>query len=600
MANSRNPESSALVSAYRSLVPARARRRIVAGVPRPVRQSVARTLAGVDSARSAVVARAIGGRRSGSDTERGVVRVVQDGGRHLRALEVPGITAWAARARNLHLLVGLLEDAGIEYFCVRGTAQGLPAVAVPARLREETEDLLAYAFDQEPGYVGAGPGDMRPGETAATWRRLRSAKVLRVAWVVCDPTGRLVFGAKHGCDLEFWAEQDGELVAPRPNRVVTETAAEPHTVDAPQALFSPVPAQYTTGTARTLPEFTAHLPEDHTFPVDVVYTWVDADDPVWRGTKDSTRRLLGMETAGGPALHEQAANDARFTSRDELRYSLRSIHQYAPWVRNVFLVTAGQVPGWLDLDHPGLRVVDHQEIFSDPSALPTFNSHAIESQLHHIHDLSEHFLYLNDDVFFARPTSLGHFFHANGLSKFFMSKALIPTGRALPGDLPVNAAGKNSRGLIAQQFGTFVSQKMKHTPHALRRSVLAEIEHTYPRAHWTTQHARFRSAQDVPIASSLHHYFAYHSARATVGDLRYVYIDIGDRGAQQRLDRLVARRDFDTFCINDTVVPEDPAAQERMVRRFLDDYFPVPSPYERTDAVGLPTRRTTDLGPTQP
>ncbi|MFD6791671.1 UDP-N-acetylglucosamine-lysosomal-acetylglucosaminephosphotransferase, partial [Streptomyces anthocyanicus] len=143
MATSRNPEASALVSAYRSLVPARARRRIVSGIPQPVRQSVARTLAGVDSARSAVVARAIGGRRSGIETERGTVRVVQDGGRHFRVLEVPGITAWAARARNLHLLVGLLEDAGIDYFCVRGTAQGVPAVAVPARLREETEDLLA-------------------------------------------------------------------------------------------------------------------------------------------------------------------------------------------------------------------------------------------------------------------------------------------------------------------------------------------------------------------------------------------------------------------------------------------------------------------------
>ncbi|MFF9475465.1 stealth family protein [Streptomyces roseolus] len=598
MATSRNPESSALVSAYRNLVPARARRRIVSGIPQPVRQSVARTLAGVDSARSAVVARAIGGRRSGIETERGTVRVVQDGGRHFRVLEVPGITAWAARARNLHLLVGLLEDAGIDYFCVRGTAQGVPAVAVPARLREETEDLLAYAFGQEPGYVGPGPGDMRAGETAATWRRLRSLKVLRIAWMVCDPTGRLVFGAGHGCDLEFWAEKDGELVAPRPNRVVTETPAALRTVEAPQSLFSPVPFLYTTGEARTLPEFTAQLPEDHTFPVDVVYTWVDADDPVWRDSKESTRRLLGLATPGGPALHEQAANDARFTSRDELRYSLRSIHQYAPWVRTVHLVTAGQVPGWLDLDHPGLRVVDHREIFSDPSALPTFNSHAIESQLHHIRDLSEHFLYLNDDVFFGRPISLGHFFHANGLSKFFMSKALIPTGRALPDDLPVNAAGKNSRGLIAQQFGTFVSQKMKHTPHALRRSVLAEIEHTYPRAHFTTQHARFRSPQDVPIASSLHHYFAYHSARATVGDLRYVYIDIGDRGAQQRLDRLVARRDFDTFCINDTVVPEDPRAQERMVRRFLDDYFPVPSPYERTDSVGLPTRRLTERGRT--
>ncbi|MFD0331960.1 hypothetical protein ACFQZC_36840 [Streptacidiphilus monticola] len=88
-----------------------------------------------------------------------------------------------------------------------------------------------------------------------------------------------------------------------------------------------------------------------------------------------------------------------------MRYSLRSIHQYAPWVRRIHLVTAGQRPVWLNTDHPDIRVVDHREIFSDPDALPTFNSHAIESQLHHIDGLAEHFLYLNDDVLFGRLVS---------------------------------------------------------------------------------------------------------------------------------------------------------------------------------------------------
>ncbi|WP_418959643.1 stealth family protein [Streptomyces tritici] len=554
-----------------------------------------RALAGFDSVRSAFVVRALGGRRTRArHSARALLRVVRVGGKHMRAVEVPGITEWAARARNLHLLVALLEESDIAYFCVRGTGRNLPCVAVPARFRDDVEEMLQIGFGRNPGYVGDVSGrQMRPGGLPSTWRRLRSASVLRLAWNVCDPTTHLVFGAESGCELEFWNEQNGQLVAPRPNSVVTEVPVDADARWAEQKLFSPVPLLYTTGHARTLPEFTVPLPEDHQFHVDVVYTWVDDADPVWRAAKEETRR--GVDGTGGSPLHEQAANDARFTSRDELRYSLRSIHQYAPWVRNIFLVTAGQVPGWLNTEYPGLRVVDHREIFSDPTALPTFNSHAIESQLHHIEDLSEHFLYLNDDVFFGRPTSVKQFFHPNGLTKFFMSKALIPSGRLAPDDLPVNAAGKNSRGLIAQQFGVVISQKMKHTPHALRKSVLAEIEQTYERAHRVTQHSRFRSPQDIPIASSLHHYYAYQSARATVGDLRYVYIDIGDKAAQQRLDRLTARRDFDTFCINDTVVPEDTDAQARMVQRFLDSYFPVPSPYELPGAGSLPTRRLAEL-----
>jgi hypothetical protein len=591
-----NPEASALVSTYRSLVPVRARRRIVRGVPLPLRNAVKRSLTLADDTRSAMVVRALGGKHdAGKHTLAGLTRVVRVDGRHARAVVVPGVTAWAARARNLHVLVAVFEETGIDYFCVRGASSTTPCVAVPARLRAEAEDVLRQAFERETGYVGpVSGGHMRAGASAGIWRSLRGQGVLRVAWNVCDPTGHLVFGRDAGCDLEFWDEEDGELVAPRPNRVMTRTPVGAGRCWAEQRLFSPLPGAYTSGHARTMPEFTAPLPEDHLFPIDVVYTWVDDSDPVWRAAKDRARGALARS---GDAVHEQAANDARYTSRDELRYSLRSLHQYAPWVRNIFLVTAGQRPAWLTTDFPGLRVVDHREIFSDPDALPTFNSHAIESQLHHIRGLSEHFLYLNDDVFLGRPVQPGHFFHPNGLTKFFMSKALIPPGTVTSEDLPVNAAGKNSRGLIAQQFGTVISQKMKHTPHALRRTVLAEIEQVHAQAHRSTQHSRFRSPHDVPIASSLHHYYAYHSARATVGELRYLYVDLADQLAGRRLDRLLALRNFDTFCINDTVVPDDREAQARMVDTFLNSYFPVPSPFEIPGSEGRPSpSRTAELG----
>ncbi|MFK4149511.1 stealth family protein [Streptomyces sp. NPDC004065] len=574
-----NPEAGALISAYRSAVPTGARRRIVRGVPTPVRKAVKSSLAAADSVRSATVVWAMGGRRKAPRHSTAYVRrVVRVGRRHMRAVLVEGATEWAARARNLHIVVSVLEAAGVDYFCVRGTSSGLPAVAVPAASRRLVEDLLRLAFEEAPGYVGpAGGGEarMEPGDDERSWRQLRKHKVLRVAWYVCDPTQQLVFGAAAGCDVEVWTDREGELRAPRPNRVIDAVPSDAPRKWAPQSLFSPIPPAYRTGNARTLAEFAVPLPEDHQFPIDVVYTWVDDSDPVWRASRDRARQ-------GFPAdrLHEQAANDSRFTSRDELRYSLRSLHQNAPWVRNIYLVTAGQVPSWLRAQHANLRVVDHREIFSDPSALPTFNSHAIESQLHHIEGLSEHFLYLNDDVFFGRPVTPAHFFHPNGITKFFTSPALIPGGAVTPADLPVNAAGKNSRWLIAQKFGVAISQKMKHTPHALRRSVLREIEESFPEQHAATRHSRFRSPGDVPIASSLHHYFAYHSARATVGDIQYRYIDLSADLAERRLNTLLAHRNMDTFCLNDTVESADPDAQRDMLERFLGAYFPVPSPYE--------------------
>ncbi|MFD0027200.1 stealth family protein [Streptomyces sp. NPDC055059] len=597
MAGSGNPEAGSLVSAYRSVVPVGARRRIVAGVPTPLRSVVKSSLTSVDAIRSATVVWAMGGRRKVPRHSAAFARrVVRVGRRHMRALLVEGATDWAARARNLHILVSVLEAGDIDYFCIRGTAQAVPTVAVPARLRETAEEMLRIAFDQTPGYVGpaaAAESAMQPGDEEKSWRQLRKQPVLRVAWYVTDPTQNLVFGADSGCELEFWTEKDERLVAPRPNRVADSIPVDAPRRSAPQALFSPVPPAYTTGDATTIAEFSVRLPEDHAFPIDVVYTWVDDSDPAWRAGRDTARGAL----AGGD-LHEQAANDARYTSRDELLYSLRSLHQYAPWVRNIYLVTAGQTPAWLNTEHPNLRVVDHREIFSDPAALPTFNSHAIETQLHHIEGLSECFLYLNDDVFFGRPVAPGQFFHPNGLTKFFQSKALIPSGDLEASDLPVNAAGKNSRRLIAQEFGSAVSQKMKHTPHALRRSVLDEIEQVYPREHGTTQHSRFRSPKDIPVASSLHHYYAYHSARATVGDIRYQYVDLAAALAERRLNSLLAHRNFDTFCINDTVTGDDPDALTRMLERFLEAYFPVPSPYETDGLPGIPSARRAELGST--
>ncbi len=73
---------------------------------------------------------------------------------------------------------------------------------------------------------------------------------------------------------------------------------------------------------------------------------------------------------------------------------------YAPWVRHVYLVTDRQVPSWL-APSDRITVVDHSEIYRDPSVLPIFNSSAIITQLHHIEGLSEHYLYLNDDIFFG-------------------------------------------------------------------------------------------------------------------------------------------------------------------------------------------------------
>lgn len=47
------------------------------------------------------------------------------------------------------------------------------------------------------------------------------------------------------------------------------------------------------------------------------------------------------------------------------------------------------------------QVFSLQEIFPNHTHLPTYSSPAIESHLHRIPGLADHFIYLNDDVMFG-------------------------------------------------------------------------------------------------------------------------------------------------------------------------------------------------------
>jgi hypothetical protein len=312
-------------------------------------------------------------------------------------------------------------------------------------------------------------------------------------------------------------------------------------------------------------------------PVDIVYTWVDGADPEWARAKAQAWELIHP---GG--LHEFAANEARYQSHDELRYSLRSVDYFAPWANHIYLVTAGQVPAWLDTTNPRLTVVDHREIFTNPAVLPTFNSHAIEAQLHRIPGLSEHFLYLNDDVFLGRPVCPEHFFHGNGLAKFFFSEQRIGEGAAGPDDLPVDSAAKRNRALIEEKFGRTVQFKFKHVAHPQRVSTLRRLEQDFPREHAATTAARFRSPADISIPSSLAHHYGYAIQAAVPAEIAYRYCDIAEPSAQAKLLRLLRNRDADVFCLNEVdSAGVDRQAQDRMVQRFLASYYPVPSPFEK-------------------
>ncbi|RIV35595.1 sugar phosphotransferase [Micromonospora radicis] len=416
---------------------------------------------------------------------------------------------------------------------------------------------------------------LRDAAEPASWTDLYTAKAIKLTWFRADPTLKLVLGQAYGCEVEFWQPDPaaGVLRAPRRNRMMFAVSMAGVPVEAGAHRFTRLAAPTTPGPRlRTRREFDLALPDDIDFPIDVVYTWVDGADPDWQ------RRRAEIK---GEAFHAEAASESRYINRDELKFSLRSLHLNAPWVRNIYIVTDRQRPAWLDLSAGNIFLVDHKDIFRDRNALPTFNSVAIETQLHNIDGLAEHFLYLNDDMFFGRPLAPQTFFLANGNTKFFLSQNRVPIGPITSLDTPIDAMIKNNRRLIEERFGRTLTQGSQHVPYPLRRSILAEIEREFPAEHARTAHSRFRSATDIIITYSLYHYYAFMTGRALPGHVNYGYVQLAVPDLVARLRRAEARRDWDTFCINDAFSTYDQLQQQMTVLEpFLEAYFPVPSPYE--------------------
>ncbi len=134
------------------------------------------------------------------------------------------------------------------------------------------------------------------------------------------------------------------------------------------------------------------------YPVDIVILWVDGNDPIWRAEYEK----WAIEESGDK-------REIRFRDWDNLQYIFRGIELYMPWIRKVFFVTYGHLPQWLNTENEKLVIVNH-ESFMPRKYLPSFSALSIEMNLHRIKDLSERFIYFNDDFFVLKPLKKSNFF----------------------------------------------------------------------------------------------------------------------------------------------------------------------------------------------
>ena len=131
--------------------------------------------------------------------------------------------------------------------------------------------------------------------------------------------------------------------------------------------------------------------------IDAVITWVDGSEPNYQ-------RKIKEYLTNNNTIKRQ------YLQANEINLCVASIVKYAPFIRKIFIVTDKQSPNLDNVKHivskEKIEIVDHEEIFRDNiEFLPTFNIRSIDALLFKIKDLSEKFIYFNDDMFLVKKTN---------------------------------------------------------------------------------------------------------------------------------------------------------------------------------------------------
>ncbi len=308
------------------------------------------------------------------------------------------------------------------------------------------------------------------------------------------------------------------------------------------------------------------------FCIDVVFTWVDGDDEGW------LKKYHQHIKKDYPTSALYATDKARFTNHNELYYSVKAVLSFLPWVRQIFIVTDNQIPKFLEKEiaDSKVKIIDHTEII-DPQYLPTFNSHVIEAFLHKIPDLSENFIYFNDDVFVARPLQLEHFFQNNGLASIFMAEKSLKNMRNKGVITPTLSASEHGISLIQKRYDVHIDVPLVHTYIPLKKSMYNLAWEYYEEDIRVFLSNKVRTNEDLNMATFLVPWLMYFEGKAMPRAEICYYFNIRSNNALAQYNKLLNYKKRGTephsFCANDFNSNKSIENYKQKLIEMLEQYY---------------------------
>jgi len=297
------------------------------------------------------------------------------------------------------------------------------------------------------------------------------------------------------------------------------------------------------------------------FDVDLVYTWVTGEDPEY------------IKVCQSYADNPRDINPERYRDTYQLlKYSLRSAVKHLDWFRNIYIVTARpQVPDWLDVSHPRIKLVHHDEIIN-AEYLPTFNYNVIESFQHKIEGLSEYYISMNDDFLFGNDTHLSDFLDAKNRMTVFNT-----------------VIGENFRFRIYEQKqNLFNMGKIEHNPVFYKKSYVEEIQEIHKEKFDETRRSKFRRDENVTMQKIFRQHMLSHHRKVSNPIWFFSLVKIhrfhkitNNLEYQQKKIESLRKIQPKFYCLNDDQRDDPNPEVVQLIKNFLAEQYPEKSAFEK-------------------
>ena len=228
--------------------------------------------------------------------------------------------------------------------------------------------------------------------------------------------------------------------------------------------------------------------------IDALVCWVDGNDPAMR---EKRMKYISPEQASRADL----GGDTRYASLGEIRFCIASILRNAPFINSIFIVTDNQIPPLEEMlkknfphNEIPIKIVDHKILFAGyEDCLPTFNSGALETMMWRIPELSDWFIYMNDDFAFTAPVTLEDFYRDGRpvVHGYWHSRLTASIGKFFKGKKKLHF--RDGMLLSAKAIGAHRFVRIPHIPRLFHKQTQEAFYSEHPDLFRKNMSFRFRA-----------------------------------------------------------------------------------------------------------